>query len=107
MENLLGFFFEDMKLDRTSCWDTNIFEINQELANKTSTCKQRGIFVRGKQMRNVPKAKEKRLSSKTDQMKDSVVRDSKCDRNIEKFDDLLFLNVEAFFLVSIEKGEEI
>lgn len=30
-------------------------------------------------------------------MKDSVVRDSKCDRNIEKFDDLLFLNVEAFF----------
>lgn len=30
-------------------------------------------------------------------MKDSVVRDSKCGRNIEKFYDLLFLNVEAFF----------
>lgn len=48
-------------------------------------------------MRNVLKAKRERLLSKTNEMKDPVVRDSKCSRNIEKFDDLLFLDVEALF----------
>lgn len=48
-------------------------------------------------MRDVLKAKGEKFSSKTNEMKDPVVRDSKCTRNIEKFDDLLFLDVEALF----------
>ena len=95
-----------MKLVRVSCWDSNIFETNQELANITSTCKQLGIFMREKQMMEVQKAKRERLSSKSNEMKDPLVRDSKCGRNIEKFDDLLFLDVEALF-GCYRKGEEL
>lgn len=47
-------------------------------------------------MRDIPKAKGERLPSKTE-MQYPVVRDSKCGRNIEKLDDLLFFDVEAFF----------